>query len=248
MKEDIMATCRRMGSILAHRVFIPFFDLAFRLDSHNIERWRQRNALAETGLFVEQHMSSVPAFTDSLDVLRYAIEHVDTTRKGLICEFGVATGRTINHIADQLPSAIIHGFDSFEGLPENWRDGYLKRAFKVKELPQVRPNVKLHQGWFEDTLPPFLEQHSDTVLFLHIDCDLYSSTKAVFNAFRERIKLGTIILFDEFFNYPGWKEGECKAFMEFIDEMNYSFEYLTYCKTAHQVAVKINTGSLVRGT
>jgi len=53
----IAKLCKRLGSVFAYRVFIPFFDLAFRLDSHNIERWRQRYALAETGLFVEQHMS-----------------------------------------------------------------------------------------------------------------------------------------------------------------------------------------------
>jgi hypothetical protein len=49
---------------------------------------------------------------------------------GLILELGVASGQSINFIADNLPAdvaakarnnGLVHGFDSFEGLPERWR-------------------------------------------------------------------------------------------------------------------------------
>jgi hypothetical protein len=44
------------------------------------------------------------------------------------------------------------------------------------------------------------------------------------------------IVFDEFFNYPGWKYGEYKAF---IESKNVEYEYIGYCKYDEQVAVKI---------
>ena len=46
-------------------------------------------------------------------------------------------------------------------------------------------------------------------------------------------------LFDEFFNYPGWQEQEYKAFVEFVDRKNLSYEYLGYCRYSEQVALKI---------
>ena len=74
---------------------------------------------------------------------------------------------------------------------------------------------------------------------MHIDCDLYSSTKTVLENFHSRIKTGTIIVFDEYFNYPGWQEGEYKAFVEYIEKSDFSFEYIGYCRYHQQVALKI---------
>ena len=110
----------------------------------------------------------------------------------------------------------------------------------MTELPTVAKNVELIKGWFDVTLPKFLEEHNEeSIKLLHVDCDLYSSTKTVFGNLKDRIVPGTVIVFDEFFNYPGWKEGEYKAFMEFIDETGYKFEYLGYVEIMEQVAVRI---------
>jgi hypothetical protein len=104
----------------------------------------------------------------------------------------------------------------------------------------VAKNVELIKGWFDKTLPTFLESRkNDFVSFLHIDCDLYSSTKTIFDVLGSRIVEGTIIVFDEYFNYPGWEKGEFKAFQEFIRDANLSYEYIGYVRTHEQVAVKI---------
>ena len=55
----------------------------------------------------------------------------------------------------------------------------------------------------------FLEKASS---FLHIDSDLYSSARTVLFLLHEQIVSGTIIEFDEYFNYPNWKQHEYKAF------------------------------------
>ncbi|MDP6438072.1 MAG: class I SAM-dependent methyltransferase, partial [Candidatus Brocadiia bacterium] len=134
---------------------------------------------------------------------------------------------------------------SFEGLAEPWifrREG----AFSVDGLPEVRENVQLVKGWFAETLRAFLKEHTETCAFIHIDCDVYSSAKTVLGCLEQRIAAGTVIVFDEFFNYPGWREGEYKAFMEFVDQIGARFEYVgyTYQKTdkhrsGQQVAVKL---------
>lgn len=149
-------------------------------------------------------------------------------KEGLILEFGVFKGTSINRIAQDRPDAEIHGFDSFEGLPEAWYradgDTYKSGHFNVNgSLPKVPSNVTLHKGWFSETLEPFLEDHPGDVAFLNIDVDLYSSTKYVLETLDERIVPGTIIYFDELCawetsKYDRWREHEYQALLEWLDE------------------------------
>ena len=154
-------------------------------------------------------------------------------------EFGVFAGNSINLISSTLPDKVIYGFDSFAGLPETWRDGFDKASFnRDGNLPQVNENVRLVKGWFNETLPEFVKEHSEPCAFIHIDCDLYSSTKTIFAELKNQIVSGTVIAFDEYFNYPGWQEGEYKAFMEFIAWSGLEFEYIARTNS-EQVAVRI---------
>jgi hypothetical protein len=208
------------------------------LDGQNIERKLQDLALEETARFIQANMAEVPAFKNDFAVLKHAMSKANLLDGGLICEFGVFRGTTINYLA-QMTTKPVYGFDSFEGLPETWRPNFENGRFKVKKLPTVRPNVKLFKGWFEDSLPEFLAAHKQKAAFLHIDCDLYSSTKTIFKLFQDRIIPGTVIVFDEMFNYPGWQQGEFKAFHEFIAETGLKFNWLGYCCYFEQAAVII---------
>ncbi|MGH7701523.1 MAG: class I SAM-dependent methyltransferase, partial [Gemmatimonadales bacterium] len=147
-------------------------------------------------------------------------------------------GATINWIA-RLAQGPIYGFDSFEGLPESWRPGFDAGRFRVKRLPWVRPNVRLIKGWFSDTIPPFALEHPEPIGFLHVDCDLYSSTRTIFEGLSPRLRPGSVIVFDEFLNYPGWQQGEYQAFMEWVRARGIRFEYLGFCHSSQQVAVRI---------
>ena len=108
-------------------------------------------------------------------VRAHALEHA--TLDGLVMEFGVFDGRSLKQIAAASPREV-HGFDSFEGLPEDWTHFQKKGRFSLGgELPAIdAANVCLHKGWFDDTLPPFLDTHPGPARFIHIDCDLDSST------------------------------------------------------------------------
>jgi hypothetical protein len=131
--------------------------------------------------------------------LTYVFENMKLQHKPntLWLEFGVASGTTINYIS-KFTNDKVYGFDSFEGLPEKWRDGFDKGAFNRNgDLPQVNRNVELIKGWFNETLLNFIQTHNKKVSFIHMDADPYSSTKYIFNVLRDYIDTDCIIIFDE---------------------------------------------------
>jgi hypothetical protein len=143
-------------------------------------------------------------------------------------EFGVHSGKTINYISGFTPHKV-YGFDSFEGLPEKWRDGFDKGLFGLNgQMPEVNPNVELVKGWFNDTLPGFILAQNKKVSFIHIDSDLYSSAKCILDNLKDYMANGCVIVFDELVNYPGFdgETGELKAFYEFITENNVVYDWI----------------------
>jgi|UniRef100_A0A6C0BGZ5 hypothetical protein len=162
--------------------------------------------------------------------LTYVFEHMKLKHKPntLWLEFGVASGKTINYIS-KFTNDKVYGFDSFEGLPEKWRDGFDKGTFNRNgNLPEVNSNVELIKGWFNETLLKFIQTHNKKVSFIHIDADLYSSTKYIFDVLKDYIDSDCIIVFDELVNYPGFDgdKGELKAFYEFITENKVNYEWI----------------------
>jgi hypothetical protein len=159
--------------------------------------------------------------------------------EGLWLEFGVFWGASINHIAGKSHHPIT-GFDSFEGLPKLWTPGYQAGDLSTGgSLPSVRPEVSLVKGWFDDTLPLFLQQHpNDKVAFLHVDSDLCESARTVLNCLGPRITKGTVIVFDEF---CGWMpDDEARAWREFCRSNPLTFEWLGCC-LAGSVSVKVTS-------
>src|SRR4029079_12981242 len=102
---------------------------------------------------------------------------------------------TISFMAKKLRKWKLHGFDSFEGLPEAWSGFSLgAAAFSVNgRLPKVTSNVTLHRGWFNESLPVWLKDHPGPVSLMHIDCDLYSSTKTIFDLLGDRLQPGSLL-------------------------------------------------------
>lgn len=189
----------------------------------------------QTVQFIVEHMKKAICITDYEEYMRFALEN--TSVQGDVLEFGVFSGYTINYMSSQRPEMTFYGFDSFEGLPESW-SGYHSFDFDVQgKMPEVNENVTLVKGWYDESLPKFLETFSEKCSLLHIDCDLYSSTKTVFENIAPYITEGTIIMFDEFFNYPNYEEHEMKAFFEFVEKNKIEFEYLAYC--GERVMIKI---------
>jgi len=193
--------------------------------------------------FVNKYLSNAKPFTSDAEVLKYASDHVHI--KGLYIELGVCTGKTINFIAALNPHQTIYGFDSFEGLPQDWiREDktIVAGTFKFKDpntLPSVLHNVELIKGWFKDSLPHFIKEHDTSIAFLHIDSDLYVSAATALQALGSKICPGTIIVFDELYNFPSYENHEFKAFQEFLKKYNFEAKYLAYNMYHEQVVVQI---------
>lgn len=165
-----------------------------------------------------------------------------TAVEGLTLECGVYFGRSLRIIASQTASDV-HGFDSFEGLPETWNVNEPAGAYSTGgRLPSKMPaNVVLHQGWFESTLPDFFAATPGEIRLLHIDCDLYSSTRTVLQCANARLVPGSVLLFDDFLGYPGYEQHELRAFEEFVDEAKVGWEVIAGCLLGREVAIRITS-------
>lgn len=211
------------------------------VDVGRVHPTRERNlrALQRTVDYIETAMPDALGLDSQRDLIEHALAAV--TIDGHYLEFGVFTGGTIRFMARRVGSRTIHGFDSFEGLPEAWAGFNLGRTTfdRRGRLPRVPGNVKLYAGWFDDTLPRWVRETPGPVSFIHIDCDIYSSTRTIFGQLADRIVPGTIILFDEYFNYPNWEAHEFKAFQEYVAEHRVTYRYLAFAR--QQVAVRIES-------
>lgn len=148
-------------------------------------------------------------------VLRHILSLEPT---GTALEFGVGSGESTRIIAQHMP---VVGFDSFDGLPEDWRAGFPKGTFAC-EIPRCLGAAQLEIGLFEDTLPESCWDDIGFIGLVHIDCDLYSSTKAVLDNIGLRLEPGAYVVFDEFWGYddgPGmsYRDHEQRAWREFAD-------------------------------
>lgn len=198
------------------------------------------------------------AFSGALDGLRYAVAHRDpktrlfaTTREGLVhglerarteglvVELGVRHGASIRWIASRVKGPV-HGFDSFEGLPEAWHV-VARGAYSTQgELPRVPTHVKLHRGWFDATVPPFVAANPGPLRFANVDCDLYSSTKVAFDELGDRVGPGTVIAFDEYLENDRWREDEFKAWQELVQARGLRYRYLSFGHTTKQAIVRVD--------
>ena len=199
-----------------------------------------RLASVQTAEYIIEKMPTVTMYPNRYKLMEHIFLGGITGDEGLFLEFGVRSGTSIDFIAAYNPTKTIYGFDSFEGLPEAWNFYAPAGTFDLGGvMPEVNRNVELIKGWFDKTLPGFVAKHDGKCSFIHIDSDIYSSAKTVFEILGERITHGTVIEFDEYFNRPNWQNGEFKAFHEFIDRYKLEYEYIGFCNNGPQCAVKI---------
>ena len=151
-----------------------------------------------------------------------------TDEGGHYLEFGVYEGKSINYLANLNKKITFHGFDSFKGLPEKWFMGHKvveEGHFAIDGLPKVVPNVVLHEGLFDKTIPIWKKDHKRHISFINIDCDLYKSTQTVLELLNDQIVSGTLLRFDDLLAspispYPNWEQGEWKALVEWCQKYN----------------------------
>jgi len=143
----------------------------------------------------------------------------------LFFEFGVHTGTSINFLSANTTQTF-YGFDTFEGMPEEWRGWNIEKGqFSMQgQFPKVNSNVTLIKGLIQDTLPLFLEQNpGKKIAFIHIDTDIYSAAKVILQLCKSRLAKNSLVLFDELHSYTSWKDHELKALQDELPEGSYNY-------------------------
>lgn len=196
-----------------------FKQLLTRIGAHVSARTIHRVNAAlnylEAGRWMRAHGFVVPRrVRDRREIYAKIAAEVGEAR-ALYLEFGVHRGESMRMWSALLkhPEARLVGFDSFEGLPEDWTLDDRRGTFSTGGAPPVLSDsrVEFVKGWFEATLPGFAAPPHER-LVLHLDADLYSSTATVLRALERLIVPGSFVLFDEFAD----RMHELRAFDEFL--------------------------------
>lgn len=189
-----------------------------------------QDAAREGAEFIKNHLSTSLLFRGSDPTWRFWPYVLGRAQlDGYFLEFGVFKGQSLSFFASCRPDRLFYGFDSFEGNPEDWYGSPCPKGFyglNGAERPCTDiANIQLIEGWFEDTLPRFITKqlrNGPPCSFIHMDSNVYSSSVYVAQELAPYITTGTVIVYDDFLNYPGYKLHEFKAFFE---ELAPKFDY-----------------------
>ena len=183
---------------LSQRLVRSFY---YKYFARNILFELQMRARAQSADYAEAHMADAIIFEDAIKMLKYCVRQAPA---GAVLEFGVADGGSIADIAS-IHNGIVHGFDSFEGLPEDWAGhtetpGTFDRGGALPKVRRMSSCTRAGSATRFGVEGGACRQ----VGFLHMDCDILV-TRDVLALMKDRLQVGTIIKFDEYFNYPGWQ-------------------------------------------
>lgn len=222
------------AAISAHRILHLNESLA------NQSFIQERNDLPDAALYLREKTDGDLLISGNT-LQTFSLIKPFVKKEGVILEFGVRNGHSINFLAEIFPEKRLFGFDSFEGLPEAWHQEGAGSYTTNGKMPEAPENVEFIKGWFENTLPIFAKNNSEPIALINIDCDLYSATKTVFDQLSNRITPGCVIIFDEYIGNPTWRDDEYKAFQEWVGEKKVVYKYLVASLFTKQVAVKIES-------
>ena len=159
-------------------------------------------------------------------------------REVLYLEFGVWQGAATRYWSKLLrnPNSKLHGFDSFEGLPEAWTLDTPKGHFSVDgRIPRIEDQrVEFFKGWFEDTLSDY-QPPAHEILVAVIDADLYSSTRCVLSFLERVIAPGSYLYFDDFSH----RHDEPRAFQEFLQRTGRTFSLVGATRVLSEVMFQV---------
>lgn len=158
-------------------------------------------------------------YEDRLKLFQYTIDKYIKEEPIIYLELGVSKAVSFRWWLDHItnPQSQFFGFDTFEGLPENW--GQYQAGAMSAAMPDINdPRAHFFKGIFQETLVPFIDDnrdllHSNVRKVIHMDADLYSSTIFSLSQLYPYLNNGDLIFFDEF----NVATHEFKAFKEFTE-------------------------------
>jgi hypothetical protein len=227
MREELRETRAELKDALR------MFEIRMRRDTVFAGEVR---AAREAEEFAASHLAEARQFPNPDETIRFATESVSID--GTVVDVGVTTGKPLARIIALLRDREVYGFGMSAGLPEDWRPGFPAGSLAQDGLPEVR-GATIIDGPFGETLPKFVAEHPEPIALLHLDTSIYSSSLQTLEILDERIVTGTVILLDEYFNYPGWQAHEYKAWNDYVERSGVKFRYEGYTFDNEQVVVTI---------
>ena len=151
-------------------------------------------------------------------------------------EFGVWMGESFRYLMKSYKKGF--GFDTFEGLPEDWRSVPKGSYSSFGKVPEVLGGEFI-VGEFDKTLPSFFATERPKAALINLDADLYGSTLSALKNARSVIDEQTVIIFDELIINQGWQQDEFKALNEFCALFDLRYEVLALSLYTKQVVTRI---------
>jgi hypothetical protein len=212
----------------------PLPRLEYLLGMLRINRW-----------ISEKSSPQLKVFERRPEMYRWVAKDLLADQPVKYLEFGVFSGASMRFWVDcnQHPQSQFYGFDTFEGLPEDWQffSGKAERgSFSAEgKIPHIDDSrVHFYKGLFQHTLPDFLARSQlEGQLVLHMDADLYSSTMYVLARMHSHMTPGTVLIFDEFTG----PLDEFRAWTEYAHSHMRTYELLGQRKDFEQVVLRILT-------
>jgi O-methyltransferase len=157
-------------------------------------------------------------------------------------EFGVWQGASIDawRKLNGHPESRFVGFDTFEGLPEDWNSDHPKGTFSTQgAIPTIDDKrVSFVKGLFQHTLRPYLASNDlKRRLVINVDCDIYSATLFVLGTLDHYFASGTIIIFDDFYSM----NDEFAAFVDYDRSFGRSWNAIGKLPNCIKAAIEIRS-------
>lgn len=186
--------------------------------------------------FIPTPANHIPDSFDMLDESKKQLRELcfdHAKLEGYVAEFGVDQGKSFLQLCEHYRTEFVYGFDAFRGLPDGgaWPGNLVHKGmfdYNGELQFEVPENGRIIAGWFDDTLPRWDMRHERVAKFVHIDCDVYSSTVTILENLHGSIVPGTVIVFDDYCNHTNWRQGEWKAWQEYTGTHSINYKYL-YC-------------------
>lgn len=137
--------------------------------------------------------------TDRLCALARGVEET-ANLPGDMAELGVCRGGSAKVIAFSAPHKILHLFDTFQGHPaDDVAEGKHKAGEFAAPLEEVQHylsayRVEFHAGFFPETAAALAERRYS---FVHLDGDLYQTTRDALEYFWPRLVPGGLLYLDD---------------------------------------------------
>jgi Methyltransferase domain len=198
----------------------------------------QLGAAASSAEWLYANADRAPTYARRPELLEALIPLIPA--QGDFAEFGVFKGAVTWFVRPRFPDRAYHAFDSWKGVPEAMSLAVSKFSFDLGgTVPDLPADTTIHAGWFEDTIPAWRARCPATVAFAYIDCDLYESVRTVLEGIADRVRPSSILVFDDWYNFPNWQAHSLRAANEWSGRHGISLEPLGFTVLEHSAAFRV---------